>query len=119
MKSEIIIDAKGKKMGRVASQIAKSLRGKTDADFLPNRTTFPKVTVKNVDGISFSENKLKKTFFQRYSGYPGGRKVLSAWEIAQKDKREVLRHAIWGMLHKNRLKKEIIKNLTMYHGKDK
>lgn len=116
MKSEIIIDAKGKKLGRLASEVAKALRGKTEADFLPNRTTFPKVTVKNADLIEFSENKLKKTFFQTYSGYPGGRKVFSAWEVAKKDKREVLKHAIHGMIHKNRLKKEMLKNLTLKHG---
>ncbi|MDO8522769.1 MAG: 50S ribosomal protein L13 [bacterium] len=119
MKTEIIMDAKNKKLGRLASEVAKALRGKTDADYLPNRTTFPKIIVKNVDKIEFSEAKLKDTFFQRYSGYPGGRKVFSAWELAQKDKREVLKHAIWGMLHKNRLKKEMIKNLTLYHGEDK
>lgn len=119
MKAEIIIDAKDKKLGRLASEVAKTLRGKTEADFLPNRTTFPRVIVKNVDEIEFNETKLKNTFFQRYSGYPGGRKVFSAWDVAQKDKREVLKHAVWGMLHKNRLKKDIIKNLTLLHGNDK
>jgi len=116
MKAEIIIDAKDQKLGRLASRVAKALRGKTEADYLPNRTTFPKVTVKNVDLIEFSENKLKKTFFQTYSGYPGGRKVFSAWEVAQKDKREVLKHAVYGMIHKNRLKKDILKNLILKHG---
>jgi large subunit ribosomal protein L13 len=119
MKKEITIDAKNKKLGRLASEVAKTLRGKTEADFLPNRTTFPMVTVKNVDEIEFNEAKMKNTFFQRYSGYPGGRKVFSAWDVAQKDKRDVLKHAVWGMLHKNRLKKEIIKNLILLHGNDK
>jgi len=119
MKQEITIDAKDKKLGRLASQVAKALRGKTEADFLPNRTTSPKVTVKNVDLIEFSENKFKNTFFQRYSGYPGGRKVFSAWEVWQKDPREVLLHAVHGMIHKNRLKKGMLKNLILKHGEDK
>ena len=119
MKNEIVIDAKGKKIGRLASEIAKTLRGKTEADFAPNRTMFPKVIVKNVDMVSFSENKLKNTFFQRYSGYPGGRKVFSAFEIAEKDVREVLKHAVLGMIRKNTLKKRMIKNLTLLHGEDK
>ena len=119
MKSEIIIDAKDKKIGRLASEIAKTLRGKTEADFAPNSTTLPRVLVKNVDKIVFSENKLKNTFFQRYSGYPGGRKILSAFEMAQKDMREVLKHAVLGMIHRNTLKKRMIKNLVMYHGENK
>ena len=119
MKKEIVIDAKNKKLGRVASEIAKALRGKTEADFLPNRTTTPKVIVKNADVINFSEKKLKGAFHARYSGYPGGRKVTSAFLVARKDKREVLRHAILGMLPRNRLKKNMVKNLIIYHGEDR
>lgn len=119
MKSNTIIDAKNKKLGRIASEIALVLRGKTDADYLPNRTALPKVIVKNVDEIAFSEKRLKETVFARYSGYPSGRKLKSAWEVAQKDKREVLKHAVFGMLAKNRLKKFMIKNLTMYHGENR
>ena len=119
MKKEIVIDAKSKKLGRVASEIAKALRGKTEADFLPSRIATPRVTVKNADAISFSEKKLKGAFHARYSGYPGGRKVTSAFLVAQKDKREVLRHAVLGMLPRNRLKKNMVKNLIIYHGEDR
>ncbi|MEK7503265.1 MAG: 50S ribosomal protein L13 [Patescibacteria group bacterium] len=116
MKKEIIIDAKNGKLGRVASKIAVSLRGKTDADFLPNKVEFPKVFVKNVDEMDLSENKLKKTFFVRYSGYPGGLKETSAFLIAQKDKRELLKLAVWGMIKNTRLKKRMLKNLVLFHG---
>lgn len=116
MKAEIIINAENKKVGRIASEIAKALRGKTDADFLPHRTVFPKVVVQNVDNLNFSEKKLKEKMFWRYSGYPGGRIETSAHEIAKKDKREVLRHAILGMLPKNRLTRKMIKNLDLRHG---
>ncbi|OGF63242.1 50S ribosomal protein L13 [Candidatus Giovannonibacteria bacterium RIFCSPLOWO2_01_FULL_44_40] len=119
MKREIIIDAANKKLGRVASNIALALRGKTDADFLPHRTVLPKVIVKNVDKINFSEKRLKNSFYARYSGYPSGRKTISALEVAKKDKREVLRRAISGMLPRNRLKKGMIKNLIIYHGEDR
>ena len=119
MKKEIIIDAKNKKLGRIASEIAKALRGKTEADFLPERTAMPKVIVKNADEISFSEKKLKESFHARYSGYPGGRKETSAFLVAEKDKREVLKHAVVGMLPRNRLKKTMIKNLIIYHGEDR
>lgn len=119
MVKEIIIDAENKKVGRLASEIAKALRGKTSAGFLPYSLDLPKVTVKNTDGMAFSEKKLKEKEYWTYSGYPGGRKVKSAWEVAQKDKREVLRRAVWGMLRKNRLKKIMIKNLILLHGADR
>ncbi|OGF64454.1 50S ribosomal protein L13 [Candidatus Giovannonibacteria bacterium RIFCSPHIGHO2_01_FULL_45_24] len=119
MAKEIIIDAKNKKLGRIASETAKALRGKTSVGFLPHSLDLPKVIVKNADSIAFSEKKLKDREFWTYSGYPGGRKVKSAWEVAQTNKRDVLRRAVSGMLRKNRLKKLMIKNLIIYHGEDK
>ena len=116
MKKQIIIDAKNKKLGRLASEVALTLRGKTKADFLPYAKDLPKVTVKNVDLIAFSEKKLRGKTFLRYSGYPGGLKSRSAWEVAKKDKREVLKHAVSGMLAKNKLRKVMLKNLTLEHG---
>ena len=116
---EITLDAKNKKPGRFASEVAYALRGKTSANFLPNSKNFPKVTVKNVDDADFSEKKLKESFFSRYSGYPSGRNVKSAFVVAQKDKREVLKKAILGMLPKNKLRKIMIKNLILKHGEDK
>lgn len=115
MKKEIIIDAKGKKLGRVASEAALALRGKTSPDFLPNRMEFPNVFVKNVDNLDLSESKLKKTFFIRYSGYPGGQKSKSAHSVAQKDKKELLKKAILGMIKRTRLKSKMIKNLVLLH----
>lgn len=113
---QIIINAKGKKMGRLASEAALALRGKTSADFLPNRVESPKVLIKNVGELDLSFEKLKKTFFVRYSGYPGGKKIFSAHDVASKDKKELLKKAISGMLRRNRLKSKMIKNLTLYDG---
>lgn len=116
MLREIIIDAKGKKMGRIASEAALALRGKTSADFLPHKLEFPKVFIKNIDALDLSETKLKKTFFVRYSGYPGGKKTFSAHGIARKNKKELLKKAISGMIKRNRLKSKMIKNLSLYNG---
>ena len=116
MSKEIIIDAKNKQLGRLASEVAKALRGKTDAGFVPNSQDLPKVFVTNVNEINFSEKKLKEKEFARYSGYPSGRKVKTAWEVAKTDKREVLRHAVLGMLPRNRLKKLMVKNLIIKNG---
>lgn len=118
MNKEIIINAKNKKLGRVASEIALALRGKTSADFLPHAKQLPKVKVINVDFLDFSEKRLREKTFLRYSGYPGGLRRKSAWEIAGKDRREVLKHAINGMLAKNRLKKIMLKNLDLKHGEE-
>ncbi len=119
MKTEIIIDAKGKKPGRLASLIAYSLRGKTSPDFLPERRQFPKVIVKNVDSLDFSQKKLKELFFKSYTSYPSGLKEKRAKEVFEKDPRKVLLHAVAGMIKRTRLKDHIIKNLTLYHGDEK
>ncbi len=119
MKQEIVIDATKKKLGRLASEIAKTLRGKTTPDYLPNRTTFPHVVITNVDELSVSTERLGKTMFSRYTGYPGGKKDFSALSIAEKDMPELLRRAVWGMLPKNRMRSEMIKNLVIHHGDNK
>lgn len=119
MTQEIMIDAKGKKLGRLASGVALALRGKTNPGFLPHDTDLPRVTVTNVDGLDLSEKKLKSKFFATYSGYPSGRKQTNIWEVAQKNKFAVLRHAVLGMLPHNRLRKIMIKNLVLKHGEDK
>jgi len=116
MKKEITIDAKNQKLGRLASKIAAAVRGKTDADFLPHKVEFPLVYVTNVDEMDLLESKLKKTFSVRYSGYPGGLKETSAFLIAQKDKRNLLKLAVWGMIKNTRLKKRMLKNLVLLHG---
>lgn len=118
MKKEITIDANGKKLGRLASEVASALRGKTGADFLPYVKDLPEVTVKNIDLIDFSEKRLKESVFLRYSGYPGGLRKKTAWNVAKGDKREVLRHAVNGMLPKNKLRKIMLKNLILKHGEE-
>lgn len=115
---EILMDARGKRLGRVASEIALALRGKTDAEYLPYSKDLPKVTVKNVDFIEFSEKKLKAKTFVKYSGYPGGLRKKTAWAIAQKDKKDVLKRAVSGMFPKNKLRKIMIKNLILKHGEE-
>ncbi|MBI2021124.1 50S ribosomal protein L13 [Candidatus Giovannonibacteria bacterium] len=116
---EVLLDAKGKRLGRMATQIASILRGKNSVEFLPNRIGNSKVVVKNADYMDLIEKKIKTSYFARYSGYPGGRKVRTVAEIASKDKREVLRLTVWGMLPKNKLRKQMIKNLTICHGEDR
>src|SRR3989344_1347249 len=105
MNTEITIDATKKKLGRLASEIAKTVRGKETPDFLPSRTTFPQVVIKNADLLDVDPLRLKKIEFSRYTGYPGGKKDFTAFEVVgEKGLPELLRRAVWGMLPKNRLR---------------
>ena len=106
-----IIDAKGKVLGRLASQIAILLRGKHKRDFDPSKDMGDVVIVKNVDKMKFTGKKLKKKKYYWHSGYPGGLKERTLEEMFKKDPKWVLREAVLGMLPKNRLRKKMIKRL--------
>jgi len=106
-----IIDAKGKILGRLASQIAILLRGKHKRNFDPSKDMGDVVIVKNVDKIKFTGKKLKKKKYYWHSGYPGGLKERTLEEMFKKDPKWVLREAVLGMLPKNRLRKKMIKRL--------
>jgi len=106
-----IIDAKGKVLGRLASQIAILLRGKHKRDFDPSKDMGDVVIVKNVDKMKFTGKKLKKKKYYWHSGYRGGLKERTLEEMFKKDPKWVLREAVLGMLPKNRLRKRMIKRL--------
>ncbi len=106
-----IIDAKGKVLGRLASQIAILLRGKHKRNFDPSKDMGDVVIVKNVDKMKFTGKKLKKKKYYWHSGYPGGLKERTLEEMFKKDPKWVLREAVLGMLPKNRLRKKMIKRL--------
>ena len=105
------IDATNQSLGRLASQIALLLRGKDSPKFQPHVLNEEKVVVSNVDKIKFTGRKLEQKKYYHYSGYPGGIKERKMGEVFAKNPKEVLRRAVFGMLPKNRLRKEMIKNL--------
>jgi large subunit ribosomal protein L13 len=108
------IDAKGKKLGRVASEAAIYLLGKKEVGFAPNTVADMKVTIINASEVRISEKKKKETTYKTYSGYPGGLKINTMEHmIGNKGYAEVFKTAISGMLPNNKLKKEIMKNLTI------
>ena len=109
MKHEI--DGTNESLGRLASKIAQILRGKTSPKFQPNILPNEKVFVENADKIRFTGRKLEQKKYYHYSGYPGGLKEKKVKEVFEKNPKEVLRRAVLGMLPKNRLRKEMIKNL--------
>jgi len=111
MQYDFTFDAKEKILGRLASQVALALRGKTQADFVPSRTNLPRVVVKNASQLRFNEARLKKKMFWSYSGYPSGRHEQMAWDVAKNNPAELIRRAVWGMLPGNKLREKMIKRL--------
>lgn len=109
----IKIDAKGKTLGRLASEIAKILQGKHRPDYSPEKPGDEIVEVYNVDKIKVTGKKMEQKFYYRHSGYPGGLKKISLKQLFEKNPGEVLRRAVYGMLPKNKLRKKRIKRLII------
>jgi large subunit ribosomal protein L13 len=107
-----IIDAEGKSLGRLASQIAVLLRGKHKQDFAPYKDTGDFVTVKNVNKLKFTGKKFENKIYYRHTGYLGGLKKTTLKELyIKKGPKEILRKAVMGMLPKNKLRARQIKRL--------
>ncbi len=110
-KNAYIIDAKNQILGRLASQVALLLRGKQKRDFLPYRAPEARVVVKNIDQIRVTGKKFLEKYYLKHTGYPGHLKRQTLKEIFLKNPRWVFRHAVLGMLPKNKLRNKMIKNL--------
>jgi large subunit ribosomal protein L13 len=106
------IDASGRILGRLASEIAILLRGKHKPDFQPNKDLGDFVVVKNVDKVRISGKKKKTKKYYRYSGFPGGLKEVTLEKIFDKNPAKIFKMAVLGMLPKNKLQKEQIKRLS-------
>jgi len=114
MKNTHTIDAKGKKLGRVASEVAKILMGKNLTTYARNRAPEVSVTVMNVSKLSISEKKRSSIRYARFSGYQGGLKFEELDALAKRrGYKEVLRHAVKGMLPGNKLRPDMMKRLTI------
>lgn len=107
------IDATDKSLGRLASVIAVALRGKMSPSYKPYIMPTEKVTVRNFAKIKLTNKKLDQKIYYHYSGYPGGMKAQSLRSMMEKDSRKALRLAVKRMLASNRLRNEIMKNLTI------
>lgn len=110
------IDAKNKILGRVASEVAALLRGKGEVDFAPNLTPKVKVEVLNINDLKVSGDKLNTKIYTNYSGYPGGLKTTTIGKVLSTKGKGMgysLRRAVMGMLPKNKLRAQMIKNLII------
>ena len=108
------IDASGRTLGRVATEIAMSLMGKTKATFERNVYSGFPVKVINAAKLRITARKLEEIFHNRYSGYRGGRRVLTGTETAEKKGlKELIKLATYQMLPDNKLRREMMKNLVI------
>jgi large subunit ribosomal protein L13 len=111
-----IVDAEGKNLGRLATQIAETLRGKTKPQYTPHVDTGDFVVVINAEKIRVTGKKLDEKIYYRHSGYPGGLKHRTLREQLERRPTQVLRSAVKGMLPKNRLAARQLTKLKIYAG---
>lgn len=111
-----MIDAKDKILGRLATVIASLLKGKHKTDITPHVDCGDAVIVVNAEKIKVTGNKLEGKLYKRYSGYPGGLRQEPLGHLLERRPTDVLRHAVKGMLPKNKLGTRMLKRLKIYAG---
>ncbi|MCH8842270.1 MAG: 50S ribosomal protein L13 [SAR324 cluster bacterium] len=117
--SWLIFDAEGQILGRLASRIAVTLRGKHKPTFTPHLDTGDFVIVVNAEKVKLSGRKLKDKFYYHHTGFPGGIKAVQAQKLLDEKPTELIRLAVKRMLPKNALNRKIlVKKLKLYAGPD-
>ncbi len=111
-----VIDAEGKTLGRLSSQVSKILQGKNKPTYTPSMDTGDFVIIINAEKIHVTGNKLNQKEYHRHSGYPGGFKTTSFKELLEKQPEKILEKAIKGMLPKTILAKQMMRKLKVYAG---
>ena len=111
-----LIDAEGKVLGRLATGIADTIRGKNKPEFTPHADFGDYVVVINAEKVVLTGDKLDGKIYQHHTGWIGGLKEISARDLLKKKPTELIHHAVKGMLPKNKLNREIIKKLKVYAG---
>ncbi|MBI2244588.1 MAG: 50S ribosomal protein L13 [Nocardioides sp.] len=112
----LVIDATDVVLGRLAVQTANLLRGKHKAMFAPHVDTGDFVIIVNAEKVALSGDKATTKMAYRHSGYPGGLTATPIGEILEKDARKAIEKAVWGMLPKNKLGRQMLKKLKVYSG---
>ncbi len=114
MKTNLIIDAEGKVLGRIAGAVAKELMGKNRTDYAPNKVPQTSVTIINASKTNMTEKRMLETMHEKYSGYPGGLSKKSNKNIiGAKGFAELYRLAVYSMLPANKLRALMMKNLKI------
>ena len=113
-----VVDAEGQTLGRLATRIADTLRGKDKPTYTPHVDTGAFVVVVNAEKIQVTGQKLDKKIYYRHSGYPGGLRSRTLEEMLERRPEEVIRLAVKGMLPRNRLARQQLRKLKVYAGPD-
>ncbi len=114
----LVVDASGKTLGRLATQIADALRGKRKPEYTPHCDVGDFVIVVNAEKIAVTGNKLEEKRYYRHSGYPGGLRSRTLGEMLARRPEEVIRLAVRGMMPRNRLSRQQLTKLKVYAGGD-
>lgn len=113
-----VIDAEEKILGRLATEVARILRGKHKPTFTPHIDTGDHVIVINADKVKVTGNKFEDKKYYHHTGYPGGIKMKNFATILRSKPERVIEKAVWGMVPHNRLGRQVIKKLQVYRGPD-
>jgi large subunit ribosomal protein L13 len=111
-----LVDASGQNLGRLATQIAGVLLGKSKPEFTPGVDIGDHVIVINAGKITVTGNRLDQKVYYRHSGYPGGLKRITLRNQLEKFPERVIRSAVWGMIPRNRYGRKLMKKLKIYGG---
>src|ERR1700736_6764926 len=112
----LVVDAEGRTLGRLATQIAETLRGKRKPQYTPHVDTGDFVVVVNAEKVAVTGKKLDDKMYHRHSGYPGGLRSRTLREQLERRPEEVIRKAVKGMLPRNRLSRAQLRKLKIYAG---
>lgn len=115
-KKWVVIDAEGQSLGRLASVVAKYLRGKHKPDFTPHVDCGDNVIVINAEKVNLTGKKWDAKEYLRYTGYPGGQRSLNATQMFAKGPERLVEKSVKGMLPKNRLGAQLFRNLRVVVG---
>lgn len=112
----LLVDAQGKTLGRLASEVASLLRGKHKPTFTPHNDGGDYVVVINATQVRLTGNKLRDKTYKHHTGYPGGVKETTAGRILEKNPAQLIELAVWGMIQKGPLGRDTMKKLKVYPG---
>jgi large subunit ribosomal protein L13 len=113
-----VVDAEGLTLGRMATEVARLLRGKHKTTFSPHLDTGDHVIIVNADKVVLTSNKAEAKMVYRHSGYPGGIKSTTYAKLLDEKPAEAVRRSVRGMLPKNRLGRQMLRKLKVYAGPD-
>jgi len=115
-KEWVVVDAEGEILGRLASEIAKIIRGKHKPSFTPHVDCGDNVIVINADKVKLTGDKLTDKVYVRHTGYSGGQRFNTPKRLLEKHPERIIQNAVRGMLPKNRLGRKLFNNLYVYAG---